>query len=103
VRDGGRWRYVWRGANGDEFAFHGVFHGDPSPAGGIVQTFEFEGQPGRVSLDTYRFRADGDGTIVTSVTCFQSVEDRDWMVSSGMERGVRESAGRLTELLATGV
>jgi uncharacterized protein YndB with AHSA1/START domain len=103
VRDGGRWRYVARDGNGDEFAFHGVFHGDPSLAGGIVQTLEFDGEPGRVSLDTYRFEADGDGTIVTSVTCFQSVEDRDRMVASGMERGVRESAERLAELLVAGI
>ena len=56
-----------------------------------------------MSQTTIRFQADGDGTIVTSVTCFQSVEDRDRMVSSGLERGVRESAERLIELLAAGV
>ena len=50
VRDGGRWRYVHRMEDGTEFGFHGVFHGTPS-ADGIVQTFEFEGAPGNVSLD----------------------------------------------------
>jgi uncharacterized protein YndB with AHSA1/START domain len=103
VSDGGRWRYVERDGNGHEYPVHGVFHGTPSVADGIVQTFEFEGEPGHVSLDTYRFEHDGDGTIVTSVTCFQSVQDRDRMVASGMERGVRESAERLTELLAAGI
>ena len=51
VRAGGRWRYVHRDADGNEFGFHGVFHGDPSPDG-MVQTFEFEGAPGHVSLET---------------------------------------------------
>lgn len=45
VRDGGRWRYVSTDAAGNEYGFHGVFHGTPSPDG-IVQTFEFEGVPG---------------------------------------------------------
>ena len=35
-----------------------------------------------------------------SVSSFQSVEDRDAMVASGMERGVRDSDERLAELLA---
>ena len=47
--DGGTWRYVHRTADGTEFGFHGVFHGTPSPDG-IVQTLEFEGAPGHVSL-----------------------------------------------------
>ena len=103
VQDGGRWRYVSRDGDGTAYGFHGVFHGTPSLTDGIVQTFEFEGESGRVSLDTYRFQRDGDGTIVTSVTCFQSVQDRDRMVSSGAERGIRESGERLTELLETGI
>ena len=45
VRDGGKWRYVSTDAAGNEYGFHGVFHGNPSPDG-IVQTFEFEGWPG---------------------------------------------------------
>src|SRR5258708_23389768 len=52
VRDGGTWRYIHRDADGNEAAFHGVFHGTPSPENGIVQTFEFEGAPGHVSLET---------------------------------------------------
>ena len=31
VRDGGTWRYVSWDAGGAEYAFHGVFHGTPSP------------------------------------------------------------------------
>ncbi|HEX5499070.1 MAG TPA: SRPBCC domain-containing protein, partial [Thermomicrobiales bacterium] len=39
LRDGGRWRFWHREADGGEQGFHGVFHGEPS-ADGIVRTFE---------------------------------------------------------------
>ncbi len=54
LRDGGTWRYVHADDAGNAFGFHGVFHGEPSPDG-IVQTFEFEGAPGHVSMDTVTF------------------------------------------------
>ena len=51
VRDGGRYRYVHKDPDsGNEYGFHGVFHGTPSPDS-FVQTFEFEGAPGHVSLE----------------------------------------------------
>ena len=99
ARDGGRWRYVQADAAGNEYGFHGVFHGTPSPDG-VVQTFEYEGAPGHVSLDTWTFEDRGGTTLVRSVSSFQSVEDRDAMVASGMEHGVRDSYERLAELLA---
>jgi uncharacterized protein YndB with AHSA1/START domain len=99
VRHGGTWRYVSTDAAGQEYGFHGVFHGTPSPDG-IVQTFEFEGEPGHVALDTLTLQERDGKTLLRSVSSFQSVEDRDGMVASGMERGVRESDERLEELLA---
>ena len=99
VRDGGKWRYVSKDAAGSEYGFHGVFHGTPSPDG-IVQTFEFEGVPGHVSLDTLTLQERDGKTLLRSVSSFQSDEDRDAMVASDMERGVRDSGERLEELLA---
>jgi uncharacterized protein YndB with AHSA1/START domain len=99
ARDGGRWRYVHRDAQGGEFWFRGVFHGDPSPDA-IVQTFEFEGAPGHVMLETTALEPRDGRTLVRTVSSFQSVEDRDGMVASGMETGVRDSGERLEELLA---
>jgi uncharacterized protein YndB with AHSA1/START domain len=98
VRDGGRYRYVHTDAEGNEFGFRGVFHGTPSPDG-TVQTFEFEGMPGHVSLEKLTLEEHDGRTLVRSVSSFQSVEDRDGMVASGMERGVRDSDERLAELL----
>jgi uncharacterized protein YndB with AHSA1/START domain len=99
VRDGGTWRYTQSDAQGNTYGFHGVFHGDPSPDA-IVQTFEFEGTPGHVCLQTAAFAERGGKTLLRTVSAFQSVEDRDAMVASGMERGVHDSGERLAELLA---
>jgi uncharacterized protein YndB with AHSA1/START domain len=100
ARDGGTWRYVHADAQGNEYGFHGVFHGTPSPDA-IVQTFEFEGVPGHVQLDTVTLEQEGSGrTLMRTVSSFQSVEDRDGMVAADMERGVRDSADRLEELLS---
>lgn len=99
VRDGGTWRYVHRDDEGNEYAFHGVFHGDPSPEG-MVQTFEYEGYPGHVSLDTLTFEERDGKTIVRTNTVFQSVEARDGMMQSGMEYGVNDGYDRLDELIA---
>jgi uncharacterized protein YndB with AHSA1/START domain len=99
VRDGGQWRYVHRDDDGNEFGFHGVFHGEPS-VDGFVQTFEFEGYPGHVSLDTATFEDLGGRTRLRANAVFQSVEDRDGMLQSGMEVGMNEGYDRLDEVLA---
>jgi uncharacterized protein YndB with AHSA1/START domain len=98
-RDGGRYRYVHRDPDGNEYGFRGVFHGDPSPDG-TIQTFEWEGLPGHVSLDSAVFEARGDKTLVRVTSAFQSVEDRDGMIASGMESGLNEGYERLDQLLA---
>jgi uncharacterized protein YndB with AHSA1/START domain len=99
VRDGGKWRYVQADSEGREHGFHGIFHGAPSPEA-IVQTFEYEGVPGHVALDTVTFTERDGRTLVRTVASFQSVADRDGMIASGMERGVRDGDERLAELLA---
>jgi len=99
VRDGGRWRFIHRDPEGHEFGFHGVFHGTPS-LDGIVQTFEYEGTPGHVSLQTITFEEHGGGTLLRQQAVFQSVAARDGLLQSGMEEGVNEGMGRLDELLA---
>ena len=99
VRDGGRWRYVHRDEEGAEYGFHGVFHGTPSVEEGIVQTFEYEGAAGHVALEWATFEGRDGTTFVRQRSVFQSVEDRDAMVQSGMEYGAQDSMERLDELL----
>jgi uncharacterized protein YndB with AHSA1/START domain len=100
VRDGGSWRYVNRDDAGNEYGFHGVFHG-PQSTDGMTQTFEYEGAPGHVSLDHLTFEAQGDETVVHIHTVFQSVEARDGMIAGGMESGMNDGYERLDELLAS--
>jgi uncharacterized protein YndB with AHSA1/START domain len=101
VQVGGLWRYVQRDQQGNEFAFHGVYHSITAPER-VVNTFEFEGMPGHVILETMTLEAQADGTTkITVASVFQSVADRDGMLSSGMEEGANESYDRLDELLAT--
>jgi uncharacterized protein YndB with AHSA1/START domain len=101
-RDGGNWRYIQKDEKGNEFAFRGVFHEILAPER-IIGTFEFEGLPerGHVVLETAKFGALPDGrTKITTQAVYQSVADRDGMVKSGMESGMKDSYERLDEVLA---
>jgi uncharacterized protein YndB with AHSA1/START domain len=97
-RHGGTWRFVHWDADGNEYGFHGVFHGTPSPQG-IVWTFEPEDWPGHVCLETITFDERAGRTEVNQNTVYQSVEDRDAALASGIEAGINESMERLDELL----
>jgi uncharacterized protein YndB with AHSA1/START domain len=98
VRAGGLWRFVQRSTAGNEYAFHGVIHEIISPER-VVSTFEFEGMPGHISLDTVTLEESGGKTKLTTRSVFQTVEDRDAMIKSGMEEGVFETMDRFAELL----
>jgi uncharacterized protein YndB with AHSA1/START domain len=99
-RAGGGYRYTHRDEAGNEFGFHGVFHSND--ADNMVQTFEFEGMPGHVSLDRLHLEDIGGGRTRSHIhSVFQSLEDRDGMVQAGMGDGVTEGYERLDELLAT--
>lgn len=100
-KSGGRWRYISRDKDGNEFAFHGVNHEVLFPER-LIGTFEFEGLPekGHVELDTARFEVLPEGRSRVKVQAvYQSVADRDGMIASGMEKGVNEGYERLDELL----
>ncbi len=99
VRMGGIWRHVLRDLEGLESAFHGVYHEILAPER-LVFTFEWEGRPGHVLLETVTFAAQDGKTLVTDSSIFQSVADRDGMLSSGMEEGTKDSYDRLDALLA---
>jgi uncharacterized protein YndB with AHSA1/START domain len=89
-RPGGKWRFVLRDADGHEFGFHGEFREIVAPAR-LVWTFEYEGMPGHVSVETLTLEEHDGKTTVTGRSVFDSTEDRDGMVASGMEAGARET------------
>jgi uncharacterized protein YndB with AHSA1/START domain len=122
---GGHYRYLHTNPAGDVFAFRGSFH-TVRPEELIIQTFEWEGMPDSVSLESIRFTSgtggaagaagagdaggtggapavgaatDGASTVIRGWSVFPSVEARDGMVQNGMERGVVEGYQRLDALL----
>ena len=96
VRPGGQWRFINRDAQGNEYAFHGVYHEVLAPER-VIDTFEFEGLPetGHVTLETMKLEAlPGGRTKLTTQSVFQSVADRDDMLQTDMEEGVNETHER---------
>jgi uncharacterized protein YndB with AHSA1/START domain len=98
VRPGGSWRFVIRNSDGSETGFRGTYR-EITPPERVVQTFEWEGMPGYVSVETATFEDLGDRTKVTTTSLFHTTEERDGMLESGMERGMNESYARLDDLL----
>lgn len=99
VQPGGLWRYVQREPAGNEYAFFGEYREVVAPER-LVYTFEFEGMPGKVIVDTLTFEERDGKTTVTATSLFQSAEDLAGMVSTGMEAGANKSWDRMAELLA---
>jgi uncharacterized protein YndB with AHSA1/START domain len=99
-RPGGAWRFVERAADGNDYGFRGQYRDIVRPER-IVWTFEFEGMPGHVSVETMIFDDLGGRTRITGTAVFDSVEDRDGMIQSGMEQGAAESYDRLGDYLRT--
>jgi uncharacterized protein YndB with AHSA1/START domain len=99
VRPGGAWRFVCRNPDGSEEGFRGSYR-EVTPPERVVQTFEWEGMPGHVIVETATFEDLGGRTKVTNVSLFHTPEERDGMLATDMERGLNESYERLDELLA---
>ena len=97
--NGGKYRYIHKDKDGNEYGFHGTFHAMSLES--MVQTFEFEGYAGHVSLDSMTLEElPGNRTRATIHSVFQSVTDRDGMIQNGMEKGVTEGYERLDEILS---
>lgn len=100
LRVGGRYRFVHRALDGQEFGFHGEYR-ELDPPNRIVNTFVYEGAPDHEAVDTAVFEAVDGGTMITGTSVHDSIESRDAHVASGMEGGMTESYERLDERLAS--
>ena len=98
VRMGGLWRYVQRDSEGGEFIFYGVYH-DITPPERLIYTFEWGGMPGHVILETVTLAEQDGKTVLIDLLIFQSLEDRDGMLQSGMDQGAGEGWDRFEALL----
>jgi len=96
----GGYRYVHTNAEGESFAFNGTFH-TVRENEFAIQTFEFEGYPDVVAIESIAFDDLGDGrTRLRIHSTYPTVEARDGMVASDMESGLREGYQRLDAILA---
>jgi uncharacterized protein YndB with AHSA1/START domain len=96
-RSGGSWSYVVVGRGG-QWPFHGSFHEVTAPSR-LVQTFEYEDEPGHPSLDVLTFvDLPGGRSRIDGLTAYLSVEDRD--AQADLDSGRDEDFDRLEELLA---
>ena len=98
-RPGGKWHILHRGdESGQDHPFYGEFR-EIVPPERIVWTFEWGGAPGHVSVETLTLEERDGGTLLKGVSVFDSKEDRDGMLQSGMEEGAAETYDRLDEYL----
>jgi uncharacterized protein YndB with AHSA1/START domain len=96
---GGHWRFVEHTPEG-QYGFEGRYREVLAPER-IVQTFEWDGMPGHVAVETLTLQDLGDGrTKLVTVSLFHTTEDRDGMAKSGMEKGVNQSYAALDKVLA---
>lgn len=99
VERGGHWRFVEH-ADGEQHGFEGRY-AEVTPPERVVQTFEWDGMPGHVVLETVTLEDLGDGrTKMVNVSLFMLGQDRDGMMASGMEEGMAASYAALDRLLA---
>ena len=99
VERGGHWRFVEHLPDGGTHGFEGRFR-EVTPPERFVQTFEWDGMPGHVAVETMTLEDLGDGrTKLVTVSLFHTIEDRDGMLQSGMEGGVNQSYDALDRVL----
>ncbi len=98
-RPGGAWRIVQTAPDGTEHPFRGVFQ-EVVPPRRLAWTFEYEPMAGHISTETMTFEPEpGNKTKLTVRVVFANAEDRDGMLASGMEWGMRQSYEQLDDFL----
>jgi uncharacterized protein YndB with AHSA1/START domain len=97
---GGHWRVVEHSHEGTH-GFEGRFR-EVTPPERIVQSFEWDGMPAHVAIETTTLEDLGDGrTRVVTVSLFHTTEERDGMLNSGMSEGLGQSYDALDRVLLT--
>jgi uncharacterized protein YndB with AHSA1/START domain len=101
LKVGGKYRYVWRGPQGQEMGMGGVFREIVRPERIVVtELFDEAWYPGE-AVDTTVMTENGGKTTVTTTVLYASQDARDGVLKSPMAQGVGESYDKLAELLAS--
>lgn len=100
LKKGGHWRYVEHGPEGVH-GFEGRYR-EVTPPERLVHTFEWDGMPAYVFIETHTLEDLGDGrTRVVTTLLAHTTAERDGMLGSGMEKGFNESMAALDRVLAS--
>lgn len=100
VRPGGKWRIESHEPDGQVYIFVGEYR-EVTPPSKLVWTFGMENMFfGKTLVETHTFEEENGITHYKSVSVFDNVEDRDGMVASGMEVGMRHGMEVMDEILA---
>ena len=103
LRVGGRYRYVWRGPDGEELAVGGSFRLIERPARiDTTELFDEDWTGGETTVIT-RFTEQGGRTTATLTVLYSSKEAREGALATGMAEGMEAGYQRLDELFAAGV
>ncbi|AUX39707.1 ATPase [Sorangium cellulosum] len=99
VQRGGYWRFVEHSPDGAH-GFGGRYR-EVTPPERVVQTFEWDGMPGHVLVETMTLEELADGrTRLVTVSLFHTTEERDGMLHTDMAEGMNQSYAALDKVLA---
>ena len=84
VKSGGQWRFIQQDPEGNTYGFRGVYHLAKSPEL-LIYTMEWDELPDHVLMNIDRFEERDGKAICTSRSIFETDEDRDGMIQTGME------------------
>jgi uncharacterized protein YndB with AHSA1/START domain len=96
-RVGGKYRYVYRTPDGNEFSFAGEFQEISEDR--TVHTEHFNGMPDGATITTTLVDNGNNTTTMIAVMAFSSQEVRDMVIKTGMEKGAAESYDNLDKLV----
>jgi uncharacterized protein YndB with AHSA1/START domain len=97
LRVGGAWRFVGHGPRGPIPAFYGIYREIDAP-GRLVYTEIFEPYPTVESVVTQILTEERGKTRLTVTSVYPSVEVRDMVLQTGMEKGAALSYDRLDDV-----
>ena len=100
VRRGGHWRFVEHGAKGPDG--YGGRYREVTPPTRLVYSFEWDGMPGHVAIETLTLDDLGDaGTRLTTVILCHTPEERDGMLHAGMTGAFNKQYAAMDRVLTT--
>jgi uncharacterized protein YndB with AHSA1/START domain len=100
VRPGGQWQFITHTSGGEYVDFHGEYREVTRPERLVYTFLVGDMQPGEGFVEITLVERDGV-TELRDRGFFNSKEERDAVIATGMESGARETYERLAELLAT--